>query len=489
MKGWDMLIILDLLVFLYYVYIIAAAIFLILDNRRTASTFAWLFVIVIFPVIGVLAYILFGKNHRIIGKRRKKIDREIINDFSEFLGNSLIEHDKIKNELMRNDSFLSKKKLINLLEQNSYALLTVNNSVEIIQEGKRKFSQLMKDLHGAQKFIHMAYFIWRDDDMTKKVKNVLIKKAGEGVEVRILVDALGSIKLSPGYKKELRNAGVRIYRYFDFGSLFTLHTINYRNHRKIVVIDGHIGYTGGMNMGKEYIDGEFGYNCWRDTHIRLIGDGVKFLQAIFVLEWENTTKEKILGIKYFPVIEKNLGAIKMQVAVSGPDSQWDSVKQMYFEMICSAKKNIYIQTPYFVPDETLMDALKAAALSGIEVQIMLTGVPDKKLPYWTAFTYFEELLEAGARIFHYNKCFLHSKTIAVDSEVCSIGTANFDIRSFDINYELMVVFYDCALTVKLEQDFEHDLVECSEMTREKYDQIDSIVKFRNSAARLLSPLL
>ena len=481
--------ILDFLVFLYYMYVVAAAVFLILDNRRAASTFAWLFVIVVFPVVGVIAYILFGKNHRIIGRRRKQIDRKIIDKFSEILGDSLTEHDKIKKALRQCDSFQSKKKLINLLEKNSYALLTANNSVEIIQEGERKFSQLMKDLQRAESFIHMAYFIWRDDDMTRKIKNILISKAREGVEVRILVDALGSIKLTHKYKKELRNAGVRIYRYFDFRSFFTLHTVNYRNHRKIVVIDGDIGYTGGMNMGQEYIDGDFGYNYWRDTHLRIIGEGVRALQAIFVLEWENTTHEKVFGIKYFPILKEKIGESIMQVAVSGPDSQWDSVKQMYFELICSAKKNVYIQTPYFIPDETLMDALKAAALSGIEVRIMLTGVPDKKLPYWTAFTYFEELLEANVRIFHYNRCFLHAKTIAVDSEYCSVGTANFDIRSFEINYELMVVFYDRMLTAKLENDFEDDLMECSEMTRESLDKMVPLVRFRNSAARLLSPLL
>jgi cardiolipin synthase A/B len=485
-----MALIFEFFLIFYYVYIVAAAIFLILDNRRTASTFAWLLVFIVIPLFGVLAYILFGKNHRIIGKKRKKIDQKINESFSEVLdGTEENDHEKIMHEIESNNSLQSIKKLITLLKKNSYALLTANNKVEIIQEGERKFFQLKKDLEGAEKFIHMAYFIWRDDDMTREIKRILIKKAGEGVEVRILVDALGSIKLSSEYKKELREAGVYIYRYFDFGSLFTLHTINYRNHRKIVVVDGYIGYTGGMNMGQEYIDGDFGCDCWRDTHIRIIGDGVEFLQAIFVMEWENTTHEKIIGIKYFPGIKGKVGDTKMQFAVSGPDSSWSSVKQMYFEMICSAKKSIIIQSPYFVPDESLMDALKTAALSGIEVQIMITGVPDKKLPYWTAFTYFEELLNAGVRIFHYNKCFLHSKTIAVDSEICSVGTANFDIRSFDINYELMVVLYDSELTVKLEKDFENDLTECSEMTQEKYDNIDTIVRFRNSAARLMAPLL
>ena len=479
----------DFLVIIYYIYILASAIFLILDNRRTASTFAWLFVFVAIPVIGVLAYIVFGKNHRIIGKKRKQIERTLINNFSDIIDEALIEHKKVKSEILSSKSCCDTEKLINMLEKNSYAFLTGNNDVEIIQEGERKFSALIEDLKNAKKFIHMAYFIWRDDELTKRIKDILIKKAGEGVEIRILIDALGSIGLSQGYKKELRSAGIQIYRYFDFRSFFTLHTINYRNHRKIVIIDGYIGYTGGMNMGQEYIDGDFGCDCWRDTHMRILGNGVGLLQGIFGLEWENTTGDKIFGAEYFPKIEHKFGEKKMQIAVSGPDSPWDSVKQVYFELICSAKKSIVVQTPYFIPDESLMDAMKAAALGGIDVKIMLTGVPDKKLPYWAAFTFFENLLEAGVKIYHYNKCFLHSKTIAVDSEMCSIGTANFDIRSFDINYELMVVLYDRDLTLQLEKDFVSDLQECSEMTQKLYDAIVTFDKFRNSAARLASPLL
>ncbi len=479
----------DMLVLIYYIYIVASAIFLILDNRRTASTFAWLFVFVAIPVIGVLAYVVMGKNHRIIGKKRKKLEQTLIKDFSVIIDEALNEHKSVKENIIASGLSFDTKKLINMLEQNSYAFLTGNNNIEIIQKGERKFSILKEDLKSAKKFIHMAYFIWRDDALTKEIKNILIKKAGEGVEVRILIDALGSIGLPQSYKKELRSAGVQIYRYFDFSSLFTLHTINYRNHRKIVVVDGWIGYTGGMNMGQEYIDGDFGCNCWRDTHMRILGNGVRFLQAVFVLEWENTTREKIFGSKYFPKIKNDFGDVKMNVVVSGPDSQWDSVKQMYFELICSAKKSIMIQTPYFIPDESLMDAMKAAALGGVDVKIMLTGVPDKKLPYWAAFTFFGDLLETGVKIYHYDKCFLHSKTIAVDSEICAIGTANFDIRSFDINYELMVVLYDKSLTNQLQSDFIADLNDCSEMTQDKYDAIKPFDKFRNSAARLASPLL
>ncbi len=242
-------------------------------------------------------------------------------------------------------------------------------------------------------------------------------------------------------------------------------------------------------MGEEYIKGDFGYDGWRDTHIKIIGDGVKNLQAVFVLAWEITTGEKLCGPKYYPASEKGMGNVKMQTTVSGPDSQWDAVKQMYFMMICSAREHIYIQTPYFIPDEGLVDSLKSASLSGVKVKIMITGIPDSKSPYWAAFTYFEELIKAGIEIYHYNKCFLHAKTIVIDSEICSIGTANFDIRSFAINYELMMIFYDRQLSLQLRSDFENDLKACCRMTSEKYDEIGSFYKFRNSVVRLLSPLL
>ena len=479
----------DLFFILFYIYIFISAIYLLLDNRSTSSTLAWLFIFIIFPPGGIICYILFGKNRRIVGKRRKQLELIIRKNFENTLKPLIIRHKKAKIDITKSDPLKNKRKLVNLLEKSSLSLVTENNDVQIIQSGKEKFSKLFEDLKNAKKTIHMAYFIWRNDSLTQELKNILISKAKEGVEVRILIDAVGSFTLSNSYKNELKSNGIEIYRYLNFMSPFSLHTINYRNHRKIVVIDGKISYSGGMNMGKEYIEGAFGCNSWRDTHLRIVGESSTYLQGIFLLEWESTTKEKLLGKKYFPKIDKYHGNKMMQIAISGPDSEWESIKQMYFEMICSAKNNIYLQTPYFIPDLTLMEALTNAALSGVDVKIMITGVPDKKFLYWTAFTYFEKLLDAGVKIFHYNKCFLHSKTIAVDSEICSIGTANFDIRSFAINYEQMSIFYDTELASSLEKDFKNDLTECKQLTIAKINTLPNLIKLRNSLARLLSPIL
>lgn len=484
-----MRIIIDFAFVIFYIYLIASAIFLIYDNRKPSSTIAWLFVFTAIPVFGIIFYIIFGKNHKVIGKRRKGIEENCIDKFCEILKGHQSIHENVKAKLNKNPISIIGNKIVNLLENNSFSLLSENSKVEIIQSGEEKFSKLKDDLKNAKKFIHMAYYIWRYDNLTREIQDILIERAKNGVEVRVLVDALGSFSLPKKYCTSLRNAGVKIYRYFDFDSPFTLHTINHRNHRKIVVIDGTIGYAGGMNMGQEYITGAFGFKRWRDTHVRIFGDSVKNLQAIFSLEWENTTKQKLYDKKYFPDINEKIGNTIMQTTLSGPDSQWDAIKQMYFTMISSAKKSIYIQTPYFIPDEGLIDSLKTASLSGITVKIIVTGIPDNKAPYWAAFTYFEELIESGIEIYHYNKCFLHSKVIVIDSEICSIGTANFDIRSFTINYELMMVFYDSKISKNLVKDLEKDIESSSIMTTEKYNAISSVAKFRNSIARLASPLL
>ena len=479
----------DFLITIFYIYITVSAIYLLLDNRNPSSTFAWLFIFIIFPLGGIVCYILFGKNHRIVGKKRKQIELDIKNNFKDILIELTDFHKDAELDISKNDPFLYKQKLINLLEKSSLSYLTVNNNVKLIQTGKEKFKMLFEDIRNAKESVHLAYFIWRDDELTRELKDILISKVKEGVEVRILVDAIGSFMLSNKYRDDLRNSGIQIYRYLNVDSIFKLHTINYRNHRKIVVIDGKIGYTGGMNMGLEYIHGAFGKNSWRDTHLKITGDAVKYLQGIFTLEWLITTNEKITGIKYFPIIEEILDNVKIQIAVSGPDGEWESTKQIYFEMITAAKKNIFIQTPYFVPDDPLIDALSNAALSDIDVRIMITGVPDKKIPYWAAYTYFEELLGSGVKIYHYNKCFLHSKTISIDSEICSIGTANFDIRSFSINYELMAVLYDGNLSKQLEQDFINDLSECEEISEKYITGLPISIKLRNSLSRLLSPIL
>jgi cardiolipin synthase len=273
--------------------------------------------------------------------------------------------------------------------------------------------------------------------------------------------------------------------------LWRLHTISYRNHRKITVIDGAIGYTGGMNIGKEHLDGGEGFDSWRDTQLRIEGEGAAMLQAVFMVDWYNAMRENLFAEAYFPraATEPKEGGVPVQILVSGPDSRWAAIRQLYFAMITTAQRRVILQSPYFVLDASIAEALKAA-LAGVEVKVMLTArASGDPVPGWAGNTYIEDVVGAGVRVFLYEKGYLHAKTISVDSEICSIGSTNIDIRSFSINYEINAVLYCRSLAAKLEADFERDLAHCTEFDPAEYRGRSAAVRFRDSVARLFSPLL
>jgi len=381
------------------------------------------------------------------------------------------------------------KKMLKLLYNNSNSLLTTKNTVKIFVKGKDKFNSLIEDIKNAKKFIHLEYYIFRSDVLTKEIKKLLIEKLKEGVEVRIISDTMGSFFLGKKFRYDLRKAGAKVEEYDNFLYLSKFHTINYRNHRKIAIIDGKIGYTGGMNMGKEYIDGGKKFSSWRDTHMRIDGEAVKILQAVFSMSWYFTTEEKLFSQKYYPVFKRMRQKVPLQITTSGPDSEWESIEQLYFSLINIASKEVLIQTPYFIPTASLATALKTAALSGVTVKLMVAGAPDKKLPFNAAFTYFNDLMKAGVQVYHYNKGFMHSKTIVVDGKICSIGSANMDVRSLKLNYELNVLIYEDKLSKQLKKQFNIDLKECKEFTMEEYHNFSLIKRLKNSLSRLMAPLL
>ncbi|MEI7850032.1 MAG: cardiolipin synthase, partial [Chloroflexota bacterium] len=311
-----------------------------------------------------------------------------------------------------------------------------------------------------------------------------------GVKVRALADA-STLWVSKQYLRDLREAGIQLLPYRPFMSIYTFHTLNYRNHRKIVVIDGQIGFVGGMNLDKEQLHNKSGF--WRDTHLRIVGEAVQALQASFAVSWYNTTQEKIVDEINFPspnLVDMPLTPV--QVTFGGPDSQWRAMQQLYFMMIMSANKKVQIQSPFFIPDLSLLEAIKAAALSGIQVEIMCTkwGTgTDFPLPYYAANTYFADVVRAGARVFLYKKGYMHCKTIGIDEQVCAIGTANFDIRSFYLNYETMTVIYDDQLARELAGHFQEDLLECEEFLLEEYLERPVLSRLRDSICRLGSPIM
>jgi cardiolipin synthase len=467
-------------------YALAGAVFLISENRRPQATLAWMLVFIFLPGIGLLIYLLFGRNEKAFSKRSKLLLQELKPKALPLLSPLLSRQDT---EIARLEGgSAARSKLMMLVRRNSYSALTARNRVEILQDAAAFYPRLVEDLKAARHSIHLQYFIWRSDTFTEGLKEILTAKARAGVEVRLLYDPLGS-RVSRAYVRDMRAAGVQMT---PTSPLWHLHTISYRNHRKITVIDGTVGYAGGMNIGQEHLDGGKGFDSWRDTQLRVVGEAAAVLQAVFAVDWYNSAKENLFAAAYFPAdaTEAAEGDVPVQVLTSGPDSQWAAIQQLYSFMIVTAQRHVLVQSPYFVLDAGIADALKAAALSGIDVKVMLSArASGNRLPDWAGNTYIAEVVSAGVRVFLYQKGYLHAKTISIDSEVCSIGSANIDIRSFSINYELNAVVYSQRIAKELEVAFERDLAYCTEFDLAEYQKRNAVIRFRDSVARLLSPLL
>jgi cardiolipin synthase len=393
-----------------------------------------------------------------------------------------------------------------LVRRNSHSALTTNNIVAIQQDAAAHYPSLIADLESARYAIYLQYYIWADDPFTQGLKTILTGAARRGVEVRILYDPIRSgQKLTRCYRREMSEAGVHMA---PVSALWRLHTLSYRNHRKIAVIDGRIGYVGGMNIGQEHLDGGTGFDRWRDTQVRIEGDGSTVLQVVFMIDWYNATAEDLFAVERFPLLRRQVreaaarsdaradaepraARVPAQILTSGPDSEWRAIRQLYFAMIVSAQRRVTLQSPFFILDATIAEALKSAALSGVRVQVMVSARGDgpNQAPYWAANTYMAEVAAAGVEVYLYEAGYLHAKTISIDGEVCSIGSANLDIRSFSINYEINAVLYDDALACELEAAFERDLEGYSRFDAAEYEKRPVLSRLKDSAARPLSPLL
>jgi cardiolipin synthase len=477
-----------ILIALLALYALVTVIFLVSENRRPQSTLAWTLVLFLIPGIGLLAYVLFGRDRKAFSKQHDLLMQDLEANARHLLSPILSRQDA---EMTRLESVgINHKKVVMLVRRNSVSALTTRNRVEIQQDAAKFYPSLIDDIKAAQHSIHLQYFIWGVDAFTDSLKHILIEKARAGIEVRLLYDPIGSqAHVGRRYVKHMLAAGIRMAPTSPF---YHLHTISYRNHRKITVVDGVIGYTGGMNIGEEQLDGGDGFDSWRDTQVRLVGESAAVLQAVFMVDWYNAIGESLFHAQYFPsdAMDPAQGDTPVQLLTSGPDSQWAAIRQLYAFMIVSARRHVYIQSPFFIPDPTLAEALSEAALSGVDVRIMVSARPSgNRLPDWAGNTFIEDIVKAGVRVFLYEKGYMHAKTISIDSEICSIGSANIDIRSFSINYELNAVFYSERLAKELENDFERDLEYCREFEPAAYRKRSAVSRFRDSVARVLSPLL
>jgi cardiolipin synthase len=432
-------------------------------------------------------YLLFGRDTKGFSKRRQLMMQDLDANARPLLAPILSRQETHLAELERRS--VSHRKLARLVRRNSLSVLTTRNQVEIKQDAAEFYPSLIDDLKAAQQSIHLQYFIWAVDAFTEHLREILIAKARTGVEVRLLYDPIGSqAHVGRGYLREMLAAGIHMA---PTSPPWQLHTIGYRNHRKITVIDGQVGYTGGMNIGQEHLDGGEGFESWRDTQARLVGESAAILQAVFMVDWYNAVRENLFHDRYFPSLtDDTIGVVPVQILTSGPDSQWAAIRQLYASMVVSAERHVYLQSPFFIPDATVAEALRTAALSGVDIKVMISARPSgNRLPDWAGNTFIEEIVSAGVRVFLYEKGYLHAKTISIDSKICSIGSANIDIRSFSINYEINAVFYDMRIAQELETAFDRDLEYCREFDPAAYARRSAALRFRDSIARVLSPLL
>ena len=471
--------------YLFVFNIILALVLVGFERRNPTATLSWLLVMLFLPGFGFVLYLFLGQD-----LRKKRLfyikegeEREIyplVQQQEEHFHN---------NQLIFNDIRIQEYRELIHLHLNNQALYTQDNSIQIFQEGNDLFREIIAAIERAERYIHIEYYIIRNDNLGRSILDALVRKASAGIEVKILYDGMGCMYLPRNFFKPLLEAGGKTAIFFPPLLPYVNLRINYRNHRKICLIDGLDGFTGGFNIGDEYlgISREFGY--WRDTHIRIKGSALDELELRFLLDWRYASHDNFMAEdRYFPTRIPQ-GDTGVQIVSSGPDSKWSAIKNGYLKMISSARRNIYLQTPYFVPDDSILEGLRIAALSGIEVCLIVPGKPDHYFVYWASLSYVGELLEAGVRCFTYNRGFIHSKLIVIDGLVSTVGTANIDIRSFDLNFEVNAFIYDEKVSQEFEAAFIKDLEDCTEITMADYLSRSVAVRTKEAFCRLLSPLL
>ncbi|MEK9199863.1 cardiolipin synthase [Ureibacillus sp. 179-F W5.1 NHS] len=466
--------------------IILAITVIFLERRDPTSTWAWILVLFFLPLVGFILYLSLGrqmrKKHlfRWEGQKDIGIDKLITYQIEALEENTLDFH---------TEEVGKHKSLIHMNLKTSDSVLTQDNHIEIFDDGEKKFEALIEDILNAKDHIHIQYYIFKLDHLGSRIITALKKKAQQGIKVRILYDEMGSRGVKKRHFKELIELGGEIEVFFPSILPLINPRLNFRNHRKIVIIDGRVGYIGGFNVGDEYLglNKKFGY--WRDTHLRIEGSSVHPLQTRFLLDWNQASNNNIVySERYFPAIPKK-GDVAMQIVSSGPDTEWPAIKNGYLKLLMSAKRYIYIQTPYFIPDNSFLNAIEIAALSGIDVRIMIPNKPDHMFVYWATYSYVGKLLRAGAKVFIYEKGFIHAKMIVIDDEVSTVGTANIDVRSFSLNFEVNAFIYNRPISHEIAEIFEKDILDCTELTLEKYENRSNFIKFKESISRLLSPIL
>lgn len=476
------------LVILYTFFVVLVCINILVNTETPSKALGYLLLVISFPVIGIIIYLSVGLNYRKKELYRKKLKIDEL------------EYPKLEKQadaLSRATLLKNKEKIGNFYQMASFSktknFTSSNNKATVLVNGETKFPDVLESLRRAKHHIHIEYYIYANDAIGNHLAQVLMEKAKEGVEVRFIYDDFGSSGIRKNIARQLRDAGVEAYPFYKINLIMFANRLNYRNHRKIIVIDGTVGYVGGINVSDNYINNEEEDKLyWRDTHLKIEGTSVVNLQTTFLTDWNFCANQKIpYSNNYFPMENENriFGNHLVQIVTSGPDSKYPKIKFTLIQAILNAKHEICITSPYFIPDKSFLDAINIAALSGIDVKMLLPTKSDSFIVNTTTQSYFEELMNAGVKIYTYNKGFVHAKTMICDQKIAIIGTANLDNRSFDLNFEINAIVYDEEMATELKDIYDKDLTLSTQVEQEEWAQRPLYMKLLEKVLHLFSSLM
>ncbi len=472
---------------IYISILVLVCLRIIYDTRSVTKTMAYLLFVIFFPVIGIVFYFSFGINYRKRKMYNSKLlaDEQLLSELREYIS-------PYADETLRRSAGVLQhnRELASFLTHDLHSQLTGHNRVKVLLNGEEKFPEMLKAISEARHHIHVEYYIYENDEIGRQLAELLMQKAREGVTVRFIYDDFGSRGIRKKLVPQLKAAGVQAFPFHKVLILLLANRLNYRNHRKVVIVDGQTAFTGGINVSDKYINTAANPLYWRDTHLRIDGPGVYYLQYLFLCDWRFCSGEALAADKMLfmpPSLEANNTLV--QIAASGPDSNQPSILYSLLQAVYLAEKEILITTPYFIPGESMLEALSIAALSGLQVKLLVPGISDSKLVNAAARSYYGDLLDAGVEIYLYKKGFVHAKTMVTDSKLAVVGSANMDYRSFELNFEVNTFVYDTAIATSLRETFFADLQHATRIDPERWAQRALYREIVEKIARLVSPLL
>lgn len=463
---------------IYVVVIIMVMVRVLMDNRQPAKTMAWMLVLTFIPMLGIILYFFFGQTTR----KERKIWQYSMDQLTK---HSMLEFVEQKRLHLPNEY----RELIKLFMNQNWVLPFKNNETEIYTSGYEFFPSLLMEIGKAEHHIHLDTFIIASDPLGQIVADALIDKARQGVEVRVIYDDVGSWKTKNRFFDRMRAEGIEVYAFMPVRFPIFTSKVNYRNHRKICVIDGEVGFIGGMNVAKRYIKG-IKKLAWRDTHVKITGAAVYGLQRAFLVDWFFVSRKLITDHVYYPVSKVAENDSLIQIVTSSPTSLWPEIEQGYVRVLASAKQYVYMETPYFLPTDPILFAMRTAALSGVDVRLMIPYETDTKIVEWASRTYVLATVKAGVKVYLYKAGFNHSKLLVADDSIATIGSTNVDFRSFENDFEANAFFYDKKIALEVKDIFLKDQEECVSLENVRNLTHRSFLqRLWESIIRLLSPLL